>query len=106
MVARYSAGAPACADAARGETSQTALPRTWVKERGTRWFEFPLVEVLLLAGKLGLLLLPFLRLLLGGLLGCFLSALGHLCFPLSANLFALEQEQVRARNECKHESHI
>jgi len=102
MVARYSAGAPACADAAMGETSQTALPRTWVKERGTRWFEFPLVEVLLLAGKLGLLLLPFLRL----LLGCFLSALGHLCFPLSENLFALEQEQVRARNECKHESHI
>ena len=90
-----------------GETSETALPRAWVKERGTRWSEFPLLEVLLLAGKLGLLPLPSLRLLLGGLLGCFLlSALGHLCFPLSENLFALEQEQVRARNECKHESHI
>ena len=90
-----------------GETSETALPCTWVKERGTLWFEFPSMEVLLLAGKLGLLPLPFLRFLLGGLFGCFLlSALGHLCFPLSANLFALEQEQLRARNECKHESHI
>ena len=106
MVARYSAGVHSCADAATGEISQTTLPRTWVKERGTRWFESPSMEVLLLAGKLGLLLLSSLRLLLGGLLGCFLSALGHLCFPLSENLFALEQEQVRARNECKHESHI